>query len=78
MGLPRCIDVVSNKYVVIGTSSSLLCLFAMDQKEVKILGGSQEQNYGAIISLDVTADSLHLASAHELGQIVLWDILKAK
>lgn len=78
LGFPKAVEMIPNRCVIIGTNTSYLCVFGWDESRPQVLGGPTEQNYGPIVSLDVSQDGEMVISAHECGQMVLWDIKRFK
>ena len=64
----------AEKYVIVGTSYSYLCVFDNSQKDLRIFGSSKEQNYGAVSAIDISRDGDCLVAGYEKGQIILWDL----
>lgn len=66
----------NEKFIAVGTSNSFICVFDSNtQKLLKLLGGTKEQAYGCVSSLDISKESDYLISGYEYGEVILWDII---
>ena len=74
-GLPT-VHAVS-KAIVIGTSHGLVLVFDHQEHLRAILGNNEHIEYGAVTAIDVTPDGLWVATGHQNGYVIVWDVAQA-
>ena len=78
-GKPRCLEVIPDKFIIIGTDEDKILIYNYQQSNLKILKKpKQKKKSGPITTLDMNPKLQVILAGYETGWLILWDTNKRK